>query len=86
MLVENCWVIRSVRTKPDGQQIVAYYETPSTWNASPVEATIFRNYEAGAGHLKMYHDMDKAPRGWADGSKEIIDVVPMHGALTKGVS
>ena len=81
LLAENLYIIRSVRTKPDGVVITSYYETPSTWNTSPVKATIFTDYENGETHLNMYHNRDAAPKGWADGSKEIIDVVPLYGEL-----
>lgn len=81
LLAENCWVIRSTRTKPSGEVIVAYYCTPSTWNRAPVRATIFSDYEAAEGHLNLYHKRDRAPLGWADGSTEVIDIVPLHGAV-----
>ena len=81
LLAENLYIIRSTRTKLNGDVIVSYYETPSVWNRSPVKATIFTDYENGEAHLNMYHNRDAAPKGWADGSKEILDVVPLYGEL-----
>lgn len=77
----NCWIIRSRRTLPCGRIDVMYYETPAVWNRLPALATIFRSYEAADAHLNMYHHRDAAPKGWADGSIEVMDVVPLLGAL-----
>lgn len=81
LLAERLYIIRSARTKPSGEVLTRYYETPSTWNMSPMEATIFQNYEAGEGHLAMYRKRDAAPKGWADGSTEVLDVVPLYGEI-----
>lgn len=82
-LAENLFIIRTTMTWPNEpeRKEVRYYETPSTWNKSPMEATIFQNYDAGEGHLHMYHKRDKAPKGWFDGRKEIIEVVPLVGEI-----
>ncbi len=81
LLAENLYLIRSTRTKTNGEVIVSYYETPSTWNKSPMKATLFQDYENGEGHLTMYRERDAAKLGWADGSKEVLDVVPLYGEL-----
>lgn len=75
-LAVDLWVIRSTRTK-DGEARVLYYETPSIWNRSPPSATVFTSYEAAEAHLHLFHKRDKAPKGWADGSVEVLDVVPL---------
>lgn len=81
LAVENLYIIRSTRTKPDGEVIISYYETPSTWNKNPMKATVFQDYENGEGHLAMYNQRDKAKFGWADGSTEVLEVVPMYGEI-----
>lgn len=78
---DRLYIIRSRRERPDGQVTVRYYETPAVWNASPMEATVFQNYESGAAHLRMYHERDRPKRGWADGSVEVLDVVPLYGEI-----
>ncbi len=78
MPMDDLWIIRTVFTWEDGRSETRYYETPSTWNRSPVVATIFTTYDAAAGHLTMFHKRDKAPKGWADGRQEVLDVVPLH--------
>lgn len=82
-LAENCYVIRSTRTKPSGEVIVRYYVTPPTWNTSPMNATIFTDIEAGEAHLRLFQKRD-VHGPWADGSAEVFDVVPLHGAITTG--
>lgn len=77
---ERLYIIRSSRLLPDGTVVVRYYKTPAVWNTSPIEATIF-NYDAGVAHLRMYHERDKAKKGWADGSIETLDVVPLYGEI-----
>lgn len=86
LLAENCFVIRSTRTKPSGEVVVSYYGTPSTWFRAPVRATIFSDYECAEGHLNLYHKRDRAPLGWADGSREVFDIVGLHAAVTGGAS
>ena len=82
LLAEKLYVMRSTRTKPDGEVRVTYYETPSTWNRSPMEAVIFQNYESGEGHLQLLRERDlKGMKGWADGSTEVIDIVPLYGEI-----
>jgi len=86
LLAENLFIIRTTMTWPNDsnkndKKEVRYYETPSTWNTSPTAATIFQNYEAGEAHLNMYNRRDKAPKGWMDGRKEIIEVVPLYGEI-----
>lgn len=78
---DKVYIIRSTKTSPKGQVTVRYYETPSIWNTSPAEATIFRDFDVGCAHLNMYHERDAAPNGWADGSKEVLDVVPLYGEI-----
>lgn len=83
LLAADTYVIRSTRIKPNGVSLVAYYETPSTWNKNPTKATLFRDFEAAMGHLLLYNERDKAKHGWADGSKELFDVVPLYGEITR---
>lgn len=79
--VEEAFLIRSTRTKAGLKPRVMYYETPSVWSRNPALATIFRTFEAASGHMAMFHDRDSSPKGWADGSKEILDVVTLHAAI-----
>lgn len=82
LLEEHCWVLRSTRTRPSGSVDVLYYETPPMWNRSPVRATIFTSFEAGEAHLRLLKERDlKNVRGWADGSFEVFDVVPLYGEI-----
>lgn len=81
---DKTWIIRSTCLSVQGAKTVRYYMTPAVWTSSPAEATIFRDYEAGEAHLAMYNERDKAPRGWADGRTEYLDLVPLVGALTTG--
>lgn len=83
LLAENLYIIRSTQTLTDGSVRVSYYESPIMWNTSPTMATIFQNYDAGEAHLTMYYKRDKAPKGWFDGRKEIMEVVPLYGEMTK---
>lgn len=76
LLAERLYIIRSAKTKPTGEVDVRYYETPSVWNASPLQATIFQNYDAGEGHMQA---LERA--NWADGSTEVVDVVPLYGEI-----
>lgn len=78
---DDLWVIRSVRTPPAGESRTMYYETPSTWNKAPTMATIFTTYEAAAAHLTLFQQRDAAPKGWADGSTELLDVVPLWSEI-----
>lgn len=80
---DRLFVIRSVRTKPNGKPIIMYYESPAVWNKSAVFATLFRDYDIGVAHLTMFNQRDQAKNGWADGSKEVLDVVPLYGCLVK---
>lgn len=73
----DLWVIRSTRTR-EGEVRAMYYETPAIWNTAPTRATVFTSYEAAEGHLHLFHSRDKAPKGWADGSVEVLDVVPLY--------
>ena len=81
LLAENLYIIRSTKTNPGGEVIISYYETPSTWNKAPMKATLFQDYENGEGHLAMYRKRDAAKLGWADGSTEVLDVVPLYGEM-----
>lgn len=83
LLEEKCYIIRSTRTTLDNKQIISYYMTPSMWTKAPTDGTIFTDYAAGEAHLNMYHSRDKAPKGWADGSTEILDVVTLIGEIEK---
>ena len=75
---EKLYLIRSTSIFKDGTTEVRYYEAPSCWNKSPMHCVIFTDYDQAVGHLQMYHKRDKAPKGWADGRTEYIDVVPMY--------
>lgn len=79
--VDDLYIIRSICTWKDGAKKISYYESPSVWNNSPTKATIFTSYEAAESHFNMYHTRDKAPLGWSDNRKEVIDVVPLHGEI-----
>lgn len=81
MLAETLYIIRSRKLKAGKLLKTIYYETPAMWNTSPMAATIFRTFEAGEAHLNMYHKRDKPQLGWADGSIEQLDVVPLHGEI-----
>lgn len=76
LLAEKLYIIRSIKTKPNGHVDTIYYMTPSLWNSSPMEATIFQNFEAGEAHMEMLEHAD-----WADGSTEVLDVVPLYGEI-----
>lgn len=83
LLAENLFIIRETKHSPDKKTSrVMYYVTPSSWDASPMEATIFQSMEAGETHLAMLRERDYAP--WADGSVSHFDVVPMFGAIVTG--
>lgn len=81
LLAEKMFIIRSTKTKPDGVVDISYYESPSVWNRNPAFATIFQDYDIGEAHLYLYKNRDSAKLGWADGSQEVLEVVPMYGAL-----
>ncbi|USN15224.1 hypothetical protein KIKIMORA_00780 [Brevundimonas phage vB_BpoS-Kikimora] len=81
-LEEHCWVLRSTRTRPDGAIDVSYYETPPMWTRAPTRATIFTSFEAGEAHLRLLKERDlKGCKGWADGSIEVFDIVPLYGEI-----
>ena len=83
LLAENLYIIRETKTSADKKTTrVMYYVTPSSWDASPMNATIFQDIDAGETHLAMMRERDYAP--WADGSTSVFDVVPMYGAITGG--
>ncbi|UTC28742.1 hypothetical protein MARCHEWKA_02300 [Brevundimonas phage vB_BpoS-Marchewka] len=82
LLEEHCWVLRSTKTSPDGVVRVVYYETPPMWNRAPTRATIFTSFEAGEAHLRLLRERDlRGLKGWADGSTEVFDVVPLYGEI-----
>ncbi len=68
--VENAWIIRSVRL-----DTTRYYEAQNIWNKNPAIATIYRTYEAAQNDLCNLVDSFGRMKG------EILDVVPLHGAL-----
>jgi len=78
---ERLYIMRATYTHTDGRIEVRYYETPSMWNKSPMEATIFQNYESGEGHLNRFVKRDKAKGGWFDGRKEVLEIVPLYGEI-----
>lgn len=82
LLADSLWVIRSTKTPPGGAEEVRYYESPAVWNKSPAHATIFRDFDIAAAHISIIHKAS-APLGWADGSREVLDAVPLHGALVQ---
>ncbi|MGQ0700391.1 MAG: hypothetical protein ACT4PZ_19400 [Panacagrimonas sp.] len=78
LIADDMWVIRSSRTLCGKLFSTTYYETPSTWNTAPSKATIFSSYEAAEGHMRMLRERDlKDCKGWADGSEEVFDLVPL---------
>ncbi len=82
LLSEKLWVIRSTKVRKNGSVDVMYYETPSTWNRSPMDAVLFQNYESAEGHLRLFRQRDMpATTVWWDGATETIDVVPFLGCL-----
>lgn len=82
LLEENCWVIRATRTRTSGAVDVFYYETPPMWNRAPMRATIFTTFEAAEAHLRLLKTRDlKDCKGWADGTVETFDVVPLYGEI-----
>lgn len=81
LLSENLYIIRCVHTFVDGSTQTVYYMTPAVWTKAPPRATIFCDYDAAEAHLNMYHARDRAPLGWGDGRKEVLDVVPLYGEI-----
>lgn len=77
---DKLFVLRSTKIKPDGSRVIRYYESRTMWNASPMHATIFTDYDAAHHHQ---HDVWKRQpkKGWADGSTEVLDVVPLIGEI-----
>ncbi|USN13900.1 hypothetical protein PAPPERLAPAPP_02260 [Brevundimonas phage vB_BpoS-Papperlapapp] len=82
LLEENCYVLRSTKTAPDGAVQVRYYMTPSTWTRAPHHGTIFHDFDIGEAHLRLLQTRDlRGAKGWADGSTEVFDVVPLYGEI-----
>lgn len=77
---EDLYIIRSNRTKPCGEVVVTYYESPPCWNKAPVQATLFTSYEIAEAHMSLFRERD-AGECWADGSVEVLDVVPLYGEI-----
>lgn len=81
LLAERLWLIRSQVSTPAGELVeTRYYETVPAWNKSPMEATLFQNYEAAEAHLGMVrHNFNiYQPKGRADGNKEVFDIVSLY--------
>lgn len=77
---DKLYVIRSTRIKPDGSKHVSYFMSRKMWTRSPVSATIFCDYDAAC-HLQYDVHQDAPKKGWADGSTEVFDVVPLIGEI-----
>ncbi len=82
LLEENCWVLRSTKTRLDGTKDVKYFMTIPKWTHAPTAATIFHDEETGDIFRQMVvADRPKDYKGWADGSTEVLDVVPLYGEI-----
>lgn len=77
---ENLFILRSTKTKPDGSKTVSYYESRTMWNSNPLRSTIFTDYDA-AHHHQHEVWVKRPPKGWTDGSTEVLDVVPLLGEV-----
>ena len=78
------WIIRTTWTwphEPGREPKVMYYMTPAMWTASPIDATMFMDYDAGSAHMIMMQQRDKASKGWFDKREEVIEVVPLYGEI-----
>lgn len=78
---DELFIIRSVKTSPEGVEETRYYESPSVWNSAPTKATMFTDFEIGEAHLNMMAERDVRDSSWADGSTEVFDVVPLFGEI-----
>lgn len=73
LLQEPCWLVRSKTLTGS----IVFHVVANQWNRSPAHATIYRS-EDDARRLvddMRYHDRV------GFGPKDIVEVVPMHGAL-----
>jgi hypothetical protein len=88
ILGERAWLIRSVKTKKDDigieHKTTRYYIAPAMWSKNPMQATIFQEKDAAAGHINMYDKRDRPKKGWADGSIEELDVANMYEEIVNG--
>lgn len=82
---DDLWIIQCTHTWPKSKEKkqVTYYMTPAMWTYSPIQATIFGDYDAACAHLTMYAERDRAKKGWADGRLEVMDVVPLFSTIKK---
>lgn len=71
MLAEHCWIIRSQRPG----DVPRYYEAMNIWNKSPAHATIYHS------ELAAHNDRCNFAKFMGRTKGEIIDVVPLYGAL-----
>ncbi|MGE5510342.1 MAG: hypothetical protein ACM31O_03710 [Bacteroidota bacterium] len=68
----DCWIIR--RTQ---HGFCDYMETVDVWTSSPALAAIFRTFEAAEHELWLARNEGRVSRD------EILDVVPLYGALVR---
>lgn len=78
--IERCWLVRSLSKLSGRKTITSYYVSPQCWDLSPRHATIFPSEADAQSHVKLCASL-RPPNGWGDGSTEIFDAVPMHGAI-----
>lgn len=71
LLAEHCWIIRSERPG----HVPRYYEAMNIWNGSPAHATIYHS------ELAAHNDRCNYVKFVGRAKGEVIDVVPLYGAL-----
>lgn len=76
LCAERLYLVRSAKAnrKP------LYMCTFGMWNFSPMHATIFQDYDAAEGMMRLYAKEMEGTRP-ADGVPEQLDVVDMYGAI-----